>query len=1473
MPMIGVAPPPSQRPKAPPPPSPAGAAAPDPVEEGLRSLERWRKAAEYAEEGVSVSDVMRELREDEDDEDYEEKEAPVTSAGMKTETVAEAKAEPAVKGEPEPPVSSLMGRSSVGQPYALPTDYGYGYGMYADDEEDYHDAMEEPVPTQRGPSRRTDRPTFGWSWSAQHGSGKTPEYGGWSGSGSVVKSPTKSPPPMKKLQCAGSPAGFSKPLGGGMPLQPTTGPTASWTPGTGTAPPALTATPSTSWRGASGLSPSAYNLSTMVSHAVKVLSMFYSDTATVEKARDFWELFEDHTDGFPDRSQLLVFRQKLRGRDADRWWNNSRIKSFRTLKVRFHNQFLSRTADELQRGESVEEWGDRVSDLCESLDYPNPQMRYQLFRRGLRNKRMLATLDESPASDIPEACEWLMFKDMHRPIEEEDEFSDSESKKKNKKSEEAPATTAVEALAEQMKSFMEQQQQWQQQLMQRQWQPPRSPRNRAPVVAATPATQPAGNGGLARRRRSAVTARKTVDEVEKSSVNEGSVEEERVEVPRAEVVVETVAGAREEWVVPGDVSVRGEGKEERRTELSELGEDEESVAEETGYCHEEGAAWAVASDEDDKMYPAGKTATEESAEQGESSARVNEAWAHEGAALDDNDEEAKEAELDAPAGKEDPASGPDRSPERGVGNEEGTAAETFYSLDDENRPVRSKASVYSEEEEVDGDVFYAVSADDEAFCAAPPSANIPYKVPTEEVPPPRSVTAAPLRSILKKEGPRPRWMTEESSFEGKDVPENTEVVEAAEDVKEPPRHARLFTDEELDAMECEASEPSVPGVSEELEEYDKELEDRLHPLDEVELMRKVKENAERAKGPSMEEMSKFLGVSAEALTKMKDTSPEGTSSPEYWEECYRNTLENSAEAKRANRDFKQSLISCVSLERSTEETTYESFGLSESDLDPKASTASIDGSVTEESVTANIAVPVDDCEENSEEMVAAVSVDPPVDAPEPSSSACPSERSEARKAVYFLLKETKDEMLRAKKSVVDPPGEGGTVEMPPVRNKPPDLDWVRLVHDGEQVAGGNEGQIDWREPVKKLANEYYSENATYIWNTLLDRVREAHSASAKRRLRRRSRRPVCFDFTALYRGSSEALDGELRPEEDGDATHYVQVVRPDCPPPERGRKTGLVEVVTVNLPDGFGVRADEDDDESGAELPRIVAGGRRVVCTVGNFEALSCGYIDCLPSQMLADTGATLSLVDFRVLNELVKLWRPTTGIRGWITLSLMLGKVGVTMRMFVADKLHVDAILGVDALGAFGAVIDVAERTLMLKSTGEVLSLGVMVVHESFMATMAVSVRLPPRGQALVVTDVVGDAPNATVLVEGSLNLPPSLCVARTLCTVDDGRVVVEVCNASTEEFWIKKGTVVASTSVVKSEGAPSRPPEASGAATVAASREEEAKGPDLGETVRASRPDVPPDKEVALEADFSQSRLSEEQKSPFRSELERFR
>ncbi|KAE9089315.1 hypothetical protein PF010_g19038 [Phytophthora fragariae] len=252
----------------------------------------------------------------------------------------------------------------------------------------------------------------------------------------------------------------------------------------------------------------SYDLSSMVSNVIKVLPMFYSDTATTEKARDFWEMFEAHTVHLPDQSRLLVFRQKLTGRTAERWWNNSTIRTFATLKVRFHDLFPSRTADELrerlqttkrERSESIEEWGDRVSDLYDSQDYPNPQMRYQLFRRGLRNKRMLATLDSGPARDIPEACEWLLAKEMSRPIEEDNALPEEKSSGGGGSLAGISSSTSIDALMMQMQTFMQQkqqQQQWQQQMMQNSWMPPGSPRNRMPTVSATTISPRAGGNGL-----------------------------------------------------------------------------------------------------------------------------------------------------------------------------------------------------------------------------------------------------------------------------------------------------------------------------------------------------------------------------------------------------------------------------------------------------------------------------------------------------------------------------------------------------------------------------------------------------------------------------------------------------------------------------------------------------------------------------------------------------------------------------------------------------------------------------------------------------------------------------------------------------------------------------------------------------------------------------------------------------------------
>ncbi|KAE9019770.1 hypothetical protein PF011_g5691 [Phytophthora fragariae] len=99
-------------------------------------------------------------------------------------------------------------------------------------------------------------------------------------------------------------------------------------------------------------------------------------------------------------------------------------------------------------------------------------------------------------------------------------------------------------------------------------------------------------------------------------------------------------------------------------------------------------------------------------------------------------------------------------------------------------------------------------------------------------------------------------------------------------------------------------------------------------------------------------------------------------------------------------------------------------------------------------------------------------------------------------------------------------------------------------------------------------------------------------------------------------------------------------------------------------------------------------------------------------------------------------------------------------MRPFiVVDKLHIDVILGTDALKAFRAVVDLDENLVTLKDT---------VAEET------------------------------TVLVEELVDLDASVRVARFLCTVHNKKVVVEVCNPPTEEMVIKKGTLIAAVSVV---------------------------------------------------------------------------
>ncbi|OWY94914.1 hypothetical protein PHMEG_00035223 [Phytophthora megakarya] len=137
------------------------------------------------------------------------------------------------------------------------------------------------------------------------------------------------------------------------------------------------------------------------------------------------------------------------------------------------------------------------------------------------------------------------------------------------------------------------------------------------------------------------------------------------------------------------------------------------------------------------------------------------------------------------------------------------------------------------------------------------------------------------------------------------------------------RYGRLFTETELDKLE-----QGVYGdAREEPEGYDKELEELLYPLDEVELQRRIKANAEARRAPSMEELSVTLGIPVTTLEKTKDVSRGELSTPEYWTEWYSQTLAKSGEAKRANRDFKGVLDEKVDIKEGSTVVTASNDGV------------------------------------------------------------------------------------------------------------------------------------------------------------------------------------------------------------------------------------------------------------------------------------------------------------------------------------------------------------------------------------------------------------------------------------------------------------------------------------------------------------------------------------------------------------------
>ncbi|KAI9985789.1 hypothetical protein PInf_024555 [Phytophthora infestans] len=496
-------------------------------------------------------------------------------------------------------------------------------------------------------------------------------------------------------------------------------------------------------------------------------------------------------------------------------------------------------------------------------------------------------------------------------------------------------------------------------------------------------------------------------------------------------------------------------------------------------------------------------------------------------------------------------------------------------------------------------------------------------------------------------------------------------------------------------------------VNTESKEYAKEIEDRLYPLDEAVVLERVRLNTEAVRNPSIAELSRLLGISPEVLERTRRAFPGELGSPEHWQEWFRKTLETTEETKRANRYFTTPVVNAVRTTITTLGRSSPSEKLNEGRETPRRVEDR-----GEDDVCANILLPAVETDAGGE--------DRRLSRPSDSSPAVDRRgvRAAARTAAWLK------ECLEAGSATASTPGENGptTDEVQPRWDEAPTSDWQRPRALAEsEAAGPTKSGIPWGR-LETYLIAYLEAEGALVWTKLLLRAKRVRNSSARRRERRIAVRRT--DVSTLFEPKAGLCELLFYPEDEDDASQYVEVVRPSPRVVTKVPKTGLVEVVTVELPGGFGV----SHDDVRADVHVLVEDARRVVCAVGNFEALSSGYIECLPSRMLADTGAALSLVDSRVLKRLGRsqeALEPYGGqvksssghplqIRGCIGLSLRLGTVAVSISVLVADMLHVDAILGWVLLGA---VIDVAERRMTLKDTGEELPLGYTVVQAAYMA------------------------------------------------------------------------------------------------------------------------------------------------------------
>ncbi|OWZ20289.1 hypothetical protein PHMEG_0005305 [Phytophthora megakarya] len=109
------------------------------------------------------------------------------------------------------------------------------------------------------------------------------------------------------------------------------------------------------------------------------------------------------------------------------------------------------------KGKWGQEWWDHISTMCETLSYNEPRMRYEFFLNGLRNKQMKSMLNSSMVTSFPEACVLLLYKNLHLPVEEDDEFQDVKSNTSKETIEKSNQSQKLQQLQQMSRLLLQQQ--------------------------------------------------------------------------------------------------------------------------------------------------------------------------------------------------------------------------------------------------------------------------------------------------------------------------------------------------------------------------------------------------------------------------------------------------------------------------------------------------------------------------------------------------------------------------------------------------------------------------------------------------------------------------------------------------------------------------------------------------------------------------------------------------------------------------------------------------------------------------------------------------------------------------------------------------------------------------------------------------------------------------------------------------------